>query len=304
MSDASAPAIPQASVGVDKPSAGALLRATREATGLHIAALAVSLKVPVRKIEALEADRWDELTDPVFVRALASSACRSLRADPAPILALLPPAPATKLRDAGPLRGSDMSSAPSSWTANWLRPLVNVPVLAVLGMLLAALLVYFWPAAESPPPLAQSPMAPPLATATTDPGNGTEVASIPPASVGQDTPGGARQAAQPGATSAALPGASAVRPMLASASPPSESGDAMPMITFKAKGNSWVEVLDARQTVLLRRTLGAGESATAVGEVPLAVVIGRVDVIEMQVRGQLFDVQAKSKDNVARFEVK
>ncbi len=291
---ASGPSTPVTSTGADRRSAGALLRAAREATGLHIAALAVSLKVPVRKIEALEADRWDELTDPVFVRALASSACRSLRADPAPILALLPPAPATRLRDAGPLRGSDLSSAPSFWAADWLRPLQRAPVLAALGMLAAAVLVYFWPAGEVSHPVAQSPRLAPMAPTTTGPTDVTVVVPSLPAVAGQDAPS-TSQAAAPVAASlpAALPVASL---------PP--LNDAVSTVSFKARGSSWIEVLDARQTVLLRRTLIAGESATAAGEVPLAVVIGRADAIEVQVRGQLFDAQAKSKDNVARFEVK
>ena len=44
-------------------SAGALLREAREAQGLHIAALAASIKVAAAKLEALEADRFDELPD-------------------------------------------------------------------------------------------------------------------------------------------------------------------------------------------------------------------------------------------------
>ena len=71
-------------------SAGSLLRQAREAAGLHIAALAVSMKVPVKKLEALEADRLDLLPDAVFVRALASSMCRALKIDPRPVLQLLP----------------------------------------------------------------------------------------------------------------------------------------------------------------------------------------------------------------------
>ena len=54
-------------------SAGAMLREARELEGLDIAALAVSLKVPVKKLEALEADRFDLLPDTVFARALAAS---------------------------------------------------------------------------------------------------------------------------------------------------------------------------------------------------------------------------------------
>ena len=71
-------------------SAGALLKTAREAQGLHIDALAVTLKVPVLKLEALEADRHEVLSDLVFTRALAASVCRVLKVDPAPIMAALP----------------------------------------------------------------------------------------------------------------------------------------------------------------------------------------------------------------------
>ena len=71
-------------------SAGALLRAARERQGLHIAALAAAIKIPQRKLEALEADRFDELPDATFTRALALTVCRALKIDPAPVLAQLP----------------------------------------------------------------------------------------------------------------------------------------------------------------------------------------------------------------------
>ena len=72
--------VQQAAEGASRP---VLLRAAREAAGLHIAALAAALKVPVRKLEALEAGRYGELPDLTFARALASSACRHLKVDPA-----------------------------------------------------------------------------------------------------------------------------------------------------------------------------------------------------------------------------
>jgi cytoskeleton protein RodZ len=301
MNEASAASTPAPSADAARPSAGALLRATREATGLHIAALAVSLKVPVRKIEALEADRWNELTDPVFVRALAASACRSLRADPAPILALLPLAPATQLRDAGPLRASDPSMVPASPVLDWLRPLASAPAVAVLGILAASTVVYLWPAEETFLPSAESPRSAPAVPGT---GAGTAVAPGAPSIAGLDRTVALPAVAEPAPIGPALPSALPNLPTPTTASPPSVPKDALPVLSFKARGNTWVEVLDAHQAVLLRRTLSAGESATAAGEVPLAVVIGRVDAIEVQVRGQLFDAQAKSKDNVARFEVK
>ena len=118
------------------PSAGTLLREAREAAGLHIAALAVALKVPVRKLEALEADQLDQLPDAVVVRALASSVCRTLKVDPTPVLQLLPQTTAPRLAHAesginAPFR------APSDVTSNaWVDQLSKPVVLAVFALIL------------------------------------------------------------------------------------------------------------------------------------------------------------------------
>ena len=50
------------------------------------------IKVAPRKLEALEADRYDELPDLTFTRALAQTVCRALKIDAEPVLAKLPPA--------------------------------------------------------------------------------------------------------------------------------------------------------------------------------------------------------------------
>ncbi|MBX9792674.1 MAG: helix-turn-helix domain-containing protein, partial [Burkholderiaceae bacterium] len=78
-------------------SAGAMLREARQAKGLHIAALAASIKVSQRKLELLEADKISELPDATFARALAQTVCRSLKIDPVPVLAALPQAPSYRL---------------------------------------------------------------------------------------------------------------------------------------------------------------------------------------------------------------
>ena len=42
-------------------TAGSLLRQAREAAGMHVSTLADVLKVPVAKLQALEADDWQAL---------------------------------------------------------------------------------------------------------------------------------------------------------------------------------------------------------------------------------------------------
>jgi cytoskeleton protein RodZ len=126
-------------------SAGRLLREARERQGLHIAALAASIKVTQKKLELLEADRFDALPDATFTRALAQTVCRALKIDPAAVLGLLPPAGGYRLEQLGeglnaPFRerpGVVQRDAPSfafGW-AFWLTTLI----------LVASVVLYFLP---------------------------------------------------------------------------------------------------------------------------------------------------------------
>jgi cytoskeleton protein RodZ len=71
-------------------SPGALMKAAREKAGIHLAILSVHLKVTVKQLEALEADQFDQLPEPVFARALAAKVCRMIQLDPQQVLPLMP----------------------------------------------------------------------------------------------------------------------------------------------------------------------------------------------------------------------
>jgi cytoskeleton protein RodZ len=295
------------------PSAGTLLRQAREGAGLHIAALAVSLKVPVKKLEALEADQVDLLPDAVFARALASSVCRTLKVDPAPILARLPQnvAPRLAREDAAinaPFRSPGDGPGPTLWD-QLSRPVV----LAVLAFLLGALVLIFLPstpresstvASVSPSPAAAPAVeqrgelaAVGAATLTPTPGLGTAVATgaLPAPATTQPATGTAASLSMSVALSAPAPPASVPAAVVA-------AGKAI--VTFTSRSESWVEVTDATGTVALRKLLSPGESVGASGALPLAVVVGRADATDVLVRGKAFDLAPLSRDNVARFEVK
>jgi cytoskeleton protein RodZ len=76
------------------------------------------------------------------------------------------------------------------------------------------------------------------------------------------------------------------------------------IISFSASGMSWIKVTDSQGKVTLQKTLAAGETASANGQPPLSVVVGKVDATQVQVRGKTFDLQTVARENVARFEVK
>ena len=133
----------------DGVTAGTLLRQAREEAGMHVATVAAILKVPVRKLEALEEDRYDLLSDAVFVRGLASSVCRTLKIDPQPVLDRLPHTEQPRLvPDHEGI--NEPFRAPSDGPGPGLLDQVSKPVvLTVAALLLGALVLVFLPMLQS-----------------------------------------------------------------------------------------------------------------------------------------------------------
>jgi cytoskeleton protein RodZ len=284
----------------DTTTAGALLRRAREASGLHVAALAVALKVPVRKLEALEDDRIEDLGDAVFVRGLASSVCRTLKIDPQPVLDRLPQSSAPRLvRDNeglnAPFRAPTDGPAPS-----WIDAIRQPVPLTVAALLVGAVAIALLPARhheEAPAAAVPAPAPSPMITAAPEPAPVASAAPAPaPAPVAVGAP-----SAPPIAAPIAAP---TVAPANVAAPAASASVPATGIVVFRTRGESWVEVVDAKGAVTLRKLMAAGETAGASGALPLQVTIGRVDQTEVDVRGRKYDLRPVSKDNVARFEVK
>jgi cytoskeleton protein RodZ len=207
------------------PSAGRLLREARERQGLHIAALAAAIKVTPKKLELLEADRFDALPDATFTRALAQTVCRALKIDPAAVLGLLPPpSVGHRLEQVGgglnaPFRerpgvaGQRDAQSPRLGVVFWVTALILV---ASLGLYFAPphWLSLGWhvgnakPATASP---AAAPLAPPaVAAPATDAPAASASASLAPPPAGQAVASPEREPTPPGAEP--IPGDEAARP--------------------------------------------------------------------------------------------
>ncbi len=274
-------------------TAGGLLRKAREARGLHIAALATSLKIPPRKLESLERDRYDELPDVAFTRALAKSACRALKIDPTPVLALLPRLDSGALDQvSGGLNTPFRESSDGDAT---IADLVRKPAFWIVAVLaVAALGVYFWPLASTStlaptmvkdepvmPPAALDPVASaPNSVASAPPDNVSSVVPVPPTTV------------EPAKSTPAAPAAS-----VASTAPAS-------LLGVRAAADSWVQVSDGSGKTLLSRLLQAGESIGLDGQLPLRVTIGNASGTAVTFRGVAVDLSAGARDNVARLELR
>ena len=276
---AASPAAPQAA------TAGGLLRQARQAQGLHIAALAAAIKVVPRKLELLESDQYQQLPDATFTRALAQAVCRTLKVDPAPVLALLPPPNGHRLEQVSeglkmPFHERPGRFVPPAW-AGVTSPVLWLAALLVVG----AVLVYVLPTGWLPVPQGAGPRAAasaPLAASAAEPVAQT---ALPVASAAMRT--------EPAtAESTASAGAGTLPPV------------AVGVLQLRTTAQSWVEVVDAHGRSILGRLVVPGETVGLDGPMPLKVRIGNASATQLVFRGQPVELAAFTRDNVARLELK
>jgi len=268
---------PTESVALVKPTAGALLRLARENAGMHLGMLSVALKVPVRSLMALESDQHEQLSGAVFVRALAGSVCRHLKIDSAEILALLPQAS----QRLAPMQVA-LESPPREIFAGFTQSLAtgNRKFLLTSMVLVISILLIIWLPSWPTQPTASVPTQP----APTD----SAVTTVMPSEL--PIPPGAA----PASASVTTPDPAA---------PSTVSGKEVALV-FKGKSDSWVEVRNSTGAVVFSQLVRAGETHQVKAEPLLNVVIGMADGVDVQVRGQAFDLTPFSRGAVARFEVK
>ena len=269
------------------------LRQARERAGVHLGALAATLKVPVRRLEALESGRYDELPDMTFARALALSVCRTLKVDPQPILATFPASHQVRLEDIERTLNQPLpqrSMPLSAGDASLINPRVPVPiVVAALIAVVAAVLWFVLPQTVEP-----------VATETP----ASVVAPLPEPSAAVGGPPAVEAVPAPEATTAPaepVPVVVAPEPIGAAVSAAVNPNGAL---LLRARQPTWVQVTGASGNVLLQRSMQPGESVSFDADLPLAVVVGRADEVDVSVRGQVFDLAPHTRNNVARFEVR
>jgi cytoskeleton protein RodZ len=293
-------------------SAGQLLREARLKAGVHVAVLSVNLKVPVRQLEALEANEFDADKGPVFYRGLAASVCRQLNLDPAPVLALLP-------RPSGQLEaGKHMLQAttpPRLSKSETFQARSSLKVVGLGALLLALTLSFVWmpsplqwtwldgvnlpwtssdssaevtqevqvvpsPMSSNAPPVL-APVVPEAPVAPLNP----PAAMVPPTVPAPVLPHLNTATNSPGV--AALP----------------KPANSVPWV-FSASAESWIELRDARNTVVWSGVLKAGETTQIDSPLPVRVVVGRAQAVSVTLRGAAFDLKPHTQVAVARFEVK
>jgi cytoskeleton protein RodZ len=269
------------------PSVGQQLQRARLDLGMSLESLSARLKVSVPRLQAFENNQFEKGHNLHSGRAMVASVARFLGLDAQAVLAQLPqptpqgPAPGMHEAAGGfakETRRTMLRDAPGPVSPVWWIALV---------LLLLAGLIYFYPQIAQIAQMGQAA----LTAAAPQP-------SAPAAPATQPEPQDAAVQAMPAAS---MPEAPALPTALDRGA--STLKLAQPVLVFKARGSTWIEVTDAKGTVLLRRTLAASEAAEVLGDLPLVVVVGRADHTDVWVRGVLFSLETHTQDNVARFKV-
>ena len=282
-------------------TAGALLGAAREASGLSIDAVAQQLKLAPRQVRALEEDDYTHLPGRTFVRGFVRNYARLVHIDPDAVVGALPVGAAAPALEAPTLQQTapTMGELPTTdhskpaWT-RWAIPLTLAAIVAVAA-------VYEWlrPAgvARQTPDKETVAVESPSATAVPPGATGTPLSnplvagkpageSIPPpepAPTGGSTPTPAATEATP-ATAAAVSG--------------SEQS-----ITIAFQDSSWTEIRDRDGRLLLSGMNPGGTVQNLSGTPPFDIVIGNAGDVRLTYKGSPVDLAPHTRQNVARFKL-
>ncbi len=250
-------------VGPDN-GAGQRLRAAREAAGLSVHDVAGRLKMPVRIVEALEAEDWARIGAPVFVRGQLRSYSRLLG---------LPVQPVQVASGMAPIEPTRL--VPRTHTPRIQRIADQVGGRLVYIVITALIILPVWVATQS------------------------HMAGVQEAAAPLDLPAGKPA---PGSAPAARPSTEPSTVVASMASMPRNAA-AAPTLTLEFHGDSWVQVVAPDGRGVEEALLRSGDRRSyPLGEVG-RVVLGNAAAVDVHSDGQARDLAPYMRANVARFTV-
>ena len=282
-------------------TAGALLLAAREASGLSIDAVAQQLKLAPRQVRALEEGDYSHLPGRTFVRGFIRSYARLVRLDPEQVLGALATGTATSALDAPTLQPTapTMGELPTSERskAGWSRWAIPVTLAAVV----MAAAVYEWARPAGVAPAAAPGVVAPDKSVAVGASPDKAATSLPnpmAASAPVAEPPPSADPAQ--AVAPVAPVAAATAPST-TATPLATAGGETLVLTFK--DYSWTEIRDRNGQVILFGMNRGGTTQSVSGASPLDLVIGNAADVRVTFRGKPIDLAPHTRQNVARFKL-
>jgi len=267
-------------------SIGQTLRAAREAQRISVEEVATRLRLMLRQVEAIEADDFDSLGQPVFARGFVRNYAKLLN---------LPPEELVARMGGDSAEPAVVSKAPPPAVRSWLSsPWLILAALGLLFVVLAPVALYLWlnsgddgdgeqpfyvlPSATTPGSADSAPAAPARAVAEARPPHAAEVAPAP-----AETPKKPPHPPEPVAPVAAAPAAS--------------SG----VLQFEFGGEAWVEIRDGSGRWVHRQLNVPGSQVEVTGQPPFDLIVGNAANVHMTYNGRPIDLRPYIEVTVARF---
>jgi len=298
------------------PGIGERLRAARARRGLSADQLAEHLRLDESVIVALEADDFDALGAPVFVRGHLKTCARFLELDVDELLgdyAAAVPEPVVRPPATAGGSGAPITINLAPWGAGLLG------VLMAIGLTVYLLQGDPEPAAGSaasesgtdatPAGPASPPIAAPVATPPPLPADRDTAQAPPVVAAGResavDTPLPPPPAPTPVEPEGPEPEARAPAEVAAAGAAPAPVADASASreLTLYFRGESWTEISD-RNGRLLFGLQREGIRRELNGEAPFKLLLGNAAAVDLYLDGEPFDLPAGStRGKVARFVI-
>lgn len=301
---------------------GKQLRKAREAAGMSVDDVAGDLRIHTRYVEALEANNFDMLNGPTYVKGYIRNYARLLEIDSVPLVeAYQEMAGEEPLVSAPPLQFRHDGSAHRKGLLTG-SILVGLALLVLSGIWLfksgyldryqveteateaSGDVVAEQDSADSPPTPESAKQA------ASSPGELTireQVAALnPQAASTADVPAGEPQQAdsEPQKESASTPEPSSKDSIILGeddfiTAPGGEGTDEL-IVTFT--GESWVEIKDATSYQLMHGLYKAGDIKVLLGTAPFQVFLGNAKAVQIDFNGEAVDIAARTRrNNTARF---
>lgn len=293
---------------------GQRLAAERQARGIDIDRIAALLHLRLQVVEALEADRYDQLPDPVFVAGYLRNYARVLGIDASSIVddykSRVP-----DLESALALAPTQTDREPETKSGGLLARLATL----VLFGAAVGLLALWWQGQRVNPAGEQGSSPTAASTDQTTPETASAATGIAAAStagpVTTDQTTATAADTQPESrtdTTSPTPTVPAVPPQAGTTSEATADDDFGTARTATAPsgpgrveleftGASWIDVRGADGKLVLNGEMRAGDRHVLNGQPPFKLVIGNSAATRMTVDGQPFDLQPRARGNVARF---
>ena len=291
---------------------GAMLKRRRIELEMSQGDVAHALKVVVRRIDAMETERWSELPTGPFLRGFVRNYARALKID---VAALTERIDASLMRSRNPdsilvapetLKTTLPRRSGSAEDHNTGRRLIyGAFVFALLATLIAwsgtnsfdrvADAAHAWFA----PATGKGVSAPPVPAATSS----RAVTNLSAASGAADPQGISVEQSAPLADVSPPPVGDEVRGSTAPAAngaAVANAPNASAALTLHFDDAAWVEVRTADGTILLSRLNAAGSEQSLAGLAPFELIIGNAPGVVLRYRGQVVDLAPYTRERVAR----